>query len=137
MSLLANYVAENGYDYFGNAAEDTLVFFVHDEEAPSGEASSEGTTETITNVPGDTVNGSLDSLPTDTTAAGSETGAQAYGESKGDSEAGQPAAESNNSEEAVPASGSDDENEDTSTSVPHLAPVDDKQTEADSSGFKN
>ncbi|MDQ2752847.1 MAG: hypothetical protein M3R72_07475 [Bacteroidota bacterium] len=34
MNLTESYLLNNGYDYFGNAAEDTLVFFVRDEDAP-------------------------------------------------------------------------------------------------------
>lgn len=34
MNLTESYLQNNGYDYFGNAAEDTLVFFVRDEDAP-------------------------------------------------------------------------------------------------------
>ncbi len=49
MNFTENYLINNGYDYYGNAAEDTLVFFVRDKgvlfaESPSTEnnTSSDG-----------------------------------------------------------------------------------------------
>lgn len=40
MNLTESYVSSNGYDYYGNAAEDTLVFFIRDSQAPFAESSS-------------------------------------------------------------------------------------------------
>lgn len=56
MNLIENYLTENGYDYFGNAAEDTLVFFVRDNNAPSGESCSPITENPEKNNTGTTVN---------------------------------------------------------------------------------
>ncbi len=49
MNLTENYLMSNGYDYFGNAAEDTLVFFVRDESAPYAEPDEEENAETNKN----------------------------------------------------------------------------------------
>ena len=49
MNLIDTYLANTGYDYYDNAAEDTLVFFVRDEGAPNAEPSEGNDNETITN----------------------------------------------------------------------------------------
>ena len=92
MNLVENYLTENGYDYFGNAAEDTLLFFVRDNDAPSAESEPQGDDEAITNLSDNAVNGV-------------------------------------ENEDANRYSNSD--------STPHLATVDNKQTENEPSRFKN
>jgi len=57
MSLVQTYLENNGYDYYGNAAEDTLVFFVRDENAPSAEEPGCKSDRANPNLSHNTVNG--------------------------------------------------------------------------------
>lgn len=64
MNWTDSYIIENGYDYFGNAAEDTLLFFVRDDDAPYVEPNPKKDNETITNLSDDTVNSHVTSFST-------------------------------------------------------------------------
>ena len=63
MTLTESYLFDNGYDYFGNAAEDTLVFFVRDEDAPYVDPDYDGDEE-ISNGFDDSLKGATGTLPT-------------------------------------------------------------------------
>ncbi len=133
MSLTENYLSENGYDYYGNAAEDTLVFFVRDEDSPSSETSPKRSNEAIPNLSDDIVN--------------TQTSAQVYAEGKGDNSTNfdvqqtKTSADNEYSDNSVSGSLSapDDnrEGDDISETIPHLAPIDEKQTDTQQSRFKN
>ena len=68
MSLVQTYLDNNGYDYYGNAAEDTLVFFVREEQTPLAKESIRRSNEMIKKLAGDKVNDSTTVVNTQTHA---------------------------------------------------------------------
>ncbi len=145
MNLTENYITSYGYDYFENAAEDTLVYFVYDDDAPNVESSAGNGRETITNVSGETVNGAS----TETNAVNTNTHAEAYSEKNGDRSTNfnieQDSATSDNEYGDAPASGSlskdSDADDEFNDSIPKMQPIDEKQTEvkpaSNEAGLKN
>ncbi len=84
MNLVDNYLSHNGYDYFGNAAEDTLVFFVHDEDVPLPALHSGNSNEAITNLSDATVIRMTGVLSNKSSAVNTQTHAGIYDENNGD-----------------------------------------------------
>lgn len=68
MSLVQTYLDNNGYDYYGNAAEDTLVFFVREEQTPLAKEPISSSNEIIKKLAGDKVNNSTTFVNTKTHA---------------------------------------------------------------------
>ena len=130
MNLVENYLAEQGYNYFGNAAEDTLVFFVRDEGAPSGESSQGRSHETVTNLSGDAVNRAAGSLFAERAAVNSATYAGVYDENSDESI-------NFDIDQNIEPADNNSKGNDISDTIPQIAPVSNKQTEALSSRFKN
>ena len=134
MNLTDSYLSENGYDYFGNAAEDTLVFFVRDEEAPYVEPFAANNNESIINLSDNIVNG----LSADRSASNDETQEEKDHEKRGDDKRNfdldQDSVSGENEYEKKSVSGSmpvSDANTDDEFSgmMPHMAQKDMKQTE--------
>ena len=146
MSLVQTYLDNNGYDYYGNAAEDTLVFFVHDEDAPSAEQRAGRNNEAITNLSDDTVNGITGGLSGAATT-NTETHAAAYKENNKDTFAnfniGRDDAPADNDYRDAPVAGSaatpasNTDADELGDSVPKMAEMDAKQTDIEHSTDKN
>ena len=135
MNLTDSYLSENGYDYFGNAAEDTLVFFVRDEEAPYVEPFDANNNESIINLSDNIVNG----LSVDSSASNDETQKEKDHEKRGDdkrnfdldqdSVSGENEYEKKSVSGSMPVSDANTEDDKFSGMMPHMAQKDMKQTE--------
>lgn len=143
MSLVQTYLENNGYDYYGNAAEDTLVFFVRNEDAPEAEETDGRSNEAITNLSDDTVNGISGGLSSEASAVNTETHAEAYKANGKDMSAnfslsGESAPADNEYNDAPDAGSiatpdSNTDANDFSESVPKMTEMDSKQTDTEHS----
>ena len=149
MSLVQTYLENNGYDYYGNAAEDTLVFFVRDEETPAAEEPGGRSNEAITNLSDETVNGISGDLSSEASAVNTEAHAESYKENGKDTSTNfsisRDNAPADNEYSDAPVAGSMEKSDtnadadDFSDLIPKMAEMDTKQTDTEHStdaGFK-
>ena len=149
MNFTQTYLDDNGYDYFGNAAEDTLMFFVYDESPSLSEQANDRSNEDITNLSDNTAYGISGGLSSEVRAANTETHAVAYQENGKDTSTtfniGRDNAPVDNESGNVPISNSaaspysETNVDDCSNFIPKLSGTDLQQTETKhitDAGFK-
>ena len=134
MNLTDQYISENGYNYFGNAAEDTLVFFVHDEDAPNVALTSDNDDDSDTS-DDNTESGFDGSNSSETMAVNKETEAQIYDAKNGgrstdfDLEDDTINADKSNASDAMSVPDANTYDDEFSQMMPKMTPADSKQTE--------